>query len=116
MHAVASSASWYDPDGQDVHEEGSPVHTDPAGQRSDPGENVVEGYMSEDVFIIIPWPCLEPIERPLMVIVNQLGGLIVVPKMVTNNSAMLLKPQVAVNPTKLLAPEVIIGVTDASKK
>ena len=51
-----------------------------------------------------------------MVIVNQLGGLIVVPKMVTNNSAMLLKPQVAVNPTILLAPEVIIGVTDASKK
>ena len=51
-----------------------------------------------------------------MVIVNQLGGLIVVPKMVTNNSVMLLKPQVAVNPTTLLAPEVIIGVTDDAKK
>ena len=51
-----------------------------------------------------------------MVIVNQLGGLIVVPKMVTNSSVMLLNPQVAINPTTLLAPEVMIGVTDDAKK
>ena len=51
-----------------------------------------------------------------MVIANRLGGLIVVPKMVTNSSVMLLKPQVAVNPTILLDPEVIVGVTDDAKK
>ena len=82
-----------------------------------PDATAEDATVSTDVCTLIPtaFTVGNPIENPLIVIVNA-DEPIVAPDVVITTDVAVVAPHVAVSPATLLAPDATVGVTDGAKK